>query len=286
MTVPVIDAHHHLWDPARAVYPWMDDSMAPIVRRFGVDDLEPLLSGAGIDGTVVVQARHELAESRELLAIAATTPFIVGVVAWIDLTAPDVADTIAALRAGPGGERLVGIRHQVHDEPDPEWLSRADVRRGLDAVATARLAYDLLVRPREYPAAAAVARDLPGLRFVIDHLGKPSIRDGTMEPWAQRPSCVRGDARTSGASSRASSPRRTGRHGAFADLAPYVESALATFGPGRLLFGSDWPVCLLACSYVDVVNAARELCAGLSQAEQAAIFGGTARKVYGLREPA
>ena len=184
MREPVIDAHHHLWDPGRAEYPWMTDAVAPIIRPFGVEDLAPLLLGAGVDGTVVVQARQDLAETRELLVIAAGTPFIVGVVGWVDLTAEDVGATIAALQAGPGGDRLVGIRHQVHDEPDPDWLSRAEVRRGLEAVEAARLAYDLLIRSREVPAASAVVQDMPNLRFVVDHLAKPPIRERSLTAWA------------------------------------------------------------------------------------------------------
>lgn len=284
MSGPVIDAHHHLWDPARADYPWMTETMAPIDRRFGLDHLEPLLSAAGVDGTVLVQARHDLAESRELLAVAGSTRFILGVVAWLDLTAPDVSETIASLRGGPGGDRLVGIRHHVHDEPDPEWLSRNEVRRGLEAVSAADLAYDLLVRPREFPAALSVVRDLPDLRFVIDHLGKPSIREGTMEPWASglRPfgGLPNVWCKLSGLVTEAD--WTTWR---VPDLAPYVDLALMTFGPGRLLFGSDWPVCLLAASYADVVHAAHESCADLSPRERAAIFGGTASHVYRLRDP-
>lgn len=285
MSGAVIDAHHHLWDPARAAYPWMTEAMAPIVRRFGVEDLAPLLSAADVNGTIVVQARQDLLESRELLAVAGSTPFILGVVAWLDLTAPDVTETIASLRDGPGGDRLVGIRHQVHDEPDPEWLSRDEVRRGLEAVRSADLAYDLLVRPREFPAALSVVRELPGLRFVIDHLGKPSIRDGTTEPWASglRPF---GDlpnvwCKVSGLVTEADWATWH-----VDELAPYVDIALATFGPGRLLFGSDWPVCLLAATYGEVVDAAGELCAGLSPTERAAVFGRSAIQAYGLREPA
>ncbi len=285
MSRPVIDAHHHLWDPARADYPWMTETMAPIVRRFGVEDLEPLLPAAGVDGTVLVQARHDVAESRELLAVAGSTPFILGVVAWLDLTMRDVAETIASLRDGLGGDRLVGIRHQVHDEPDPGWLSRNEVRRGLEAVMAADLTYDLLVRPREFPAALSVVRDLPGLRFVIDHLGKPSIREGTMEPWASglRPFGGLPNVWCKLTGLVTEADWATWR---VADLAPYLDVALTTFGPGRLLFGSDWPVCLLAAPYGEVVHAAHELCADLSPTEQAAIFGRTASCVYGLRDPA
>jgi L-fuconolactonase len=282
MSPPVIDAHHHFWDPARADYPWMTEALAPIIRPFGVDDLAPLLAAAGVDGTVVVQARHDLAESRELLAIAEATPFVAGVVAWVDLTDPAVADTIAGLQDGPGGDRLVGIRHQVHDEPDAGWLSRDDVRRGLGAVRSAGLAYDLLVRPREFPAALTVVRGLPELRFVVDHLGKPPLRDGALEPWA---SGLRELAASDNVWCKLSGlvTEADWATWSISGLAPSVDIALEAFGPERLLFGSDWPVCLLAASYDDVLRAARVLTAALSPTEQAEVFGGTAGRVYGLR---
>ncbi len=187
MTTPVIDAHHHLWDPARADYPWMTDDLAPIRRRFDVDDLVPLLDAAGVDATVLVQTRSSAAESREFLATADATPRIAGVVAWADLTSPAVADDARRAPGGPGGDRLVG-------DPPP-GPRRAGSRtgccaptsgRGLVAVERAGLVYDLLVRARELPAALEIARTMPGLRLVIDHLAKPPIRDGAMSPWAER----------------------------------------------------------------------------------------------------
>ncbi len=286
MTPPVFDAHHHLWDPAEADYPWMTQDVAPIIRRFGVEDLAPLLPVAGVDGTIAVQARHDLAESRGLLATAAVTPFIVGVVGWVDLTADDIAGAIAELRAGPGGDRLVGIRHQVHDEPDPAWLARHDVRRGLEAVEAAGLAYDLLIRPaRVRRLRAPSSRTCPNLRFVVDHLAKPPIRGGATQ-LVGGGSCVAFAARPnvwcklSGLVTEADWATWTA-----ADLAPCVDIALQAFGPDRLLFGSDWPVCLLAASYQDVIGAARELTAALSPSERASVFGGAARRVYGLSVP-
>ena len=280
--MPVIDAHHHLWDPVRADYPWMTDELASIRRRFGVEDLLPLLDAAGVDATVLVQARHAAAESRELLATAGAAPRIAGVVAWTDLASPSVADDLAALRSGPGGSRLVGIRHQVHDEADADWLRRADVRRGLAAVERAGLVFDLLVRARELPAALDTVRVLPGLRFVVDHLAKPSIRDGTMSPWAERlaafGSLPNAWCKLSGLVTEAD-------WGTWAvdDLRPYAEHALDVFGPRRLLFGSDWPVSLLAAPYPSVVGTARALIADLADDERAAVMGGTAVEVYELR---
>src|SRR5688572_24201435 len=148
---PRIDSHHHFWDPDRAEYAFLTAELAAIRRPFGPDDLRNELEAEGIEGTVLVQTRSSTEETRELLLAGEQESFVAGVVGWVDLTAPDVADEIAALRAEPGGERLVAIRHQVHDEPDPDWLRRPDVRRGLAEVEQAGLVYDLLVRPRELP---------------------------------------------------------------------------------------------------------------------------------------
>ena len=277
----IVDAHHHFWDPGRADYPWLTDEHAAIRRAFGPADLAPLLSAAGVDGSIVVQTRSSLAETEELLATAAATPFIRGVVGWVDLRAPEVADTIARLRAGPGGRRLVGIRHQVQDEPDAAWLLRDDVRRGIAAVGQAGLAYDLLIRPREMEAALDTVRALPEVRFVIDHLAKPPIKDGRVEPWAGR---IRpfGQAPNVWAKVSGLMTEADWDHWTPADLAPFVEVALETFGSGRLMAGSDWPVCLLAGSYGDVLDATAKLVAQLDPNERAAVFGGTAVTVYGL----
>jgi L-fucono-1,5-lactonase len=281
----VIDAHHHLIDPGRHRYPWLTDELAAIDRPFGVDDLAPELARAGVDRTIVVQALSSTVETRELLEIAAATPWIAGVVGWVDLTAPDVLAALEGLRAGPGGGMLVAIRHQVHDEPDADWLRRPDVEQGLRAIEAASLAYDLLVRTRELPAALAAARDHPGLRLVIDHLAKPPLREGgaaglaawgaALRPFGALPNVW---GKLSGLVTEADASAWD-----VADLAPAVEVAFEIFGPGRLIFGSDWPVCLLAASYADVTSAARELTAALTREEQALVFGGTAARVYGLR---
>jgi L-fuconolactonase len=277
----IVDAHHHVWDPARADYPWMNDELEVIRRPFTPDDLAPLLGAAGVDATVLVQTRASVDETREFLATAATTPFIRGVVGWVDLTDPVVADVLAGLREAPGGDRLVGIRHQVHDEPDPDWLVRDDVTRGVAAVGAAGLVYDLLVRPRELPAALALARRAPDTRFVIDHLAKPPIRDGLFQPWADQ---IRPFGELDNAWCKVSGMVTEADWDSWRpdDLAPYVEHAIDVFGPDRLLFGSDWPVCLLAASYQQVVDAARATLAGLAPDEIAAVLGTTAVEVYRL----
>jgi L-fuconolactonase len=277
----IVDAHHHLWDPARADYPWMTDEVAAIRRPFGPDDLRPLLERCGVERTVVVQARAGLDETRDLLATAAATDFVAGVVGWVDLTDPGVARTLDELRAGPDGRWLAGVRHQVHDEPDPAWLLRPDVRRGLRAVGDAGLVYDLLVRPRELPAALVVARELTGMRFVVDHLAKPRVRDGgdaeweaALAPLSELPNVV---CKVSGLVTEAD-------HDTWGpeELAPFVTRALDWFGAGRLLFGSDWPVCLLAASYEQVLDALLAVMADQPASVLAAVLGGNAARVYRL----
>ena len=279
----VIDAHHHLWDPATADYPWMTDDLAAIRRRFDTDDLAPLLAAAGVDATVLIQTRSSVAETEEFLAVADTSPFVAGVAGWLDLTDAGISDAIARLRSLTGGERLVGIRHQVHDEPDPDWLRRPDVRRGVTAVGAAGLVYDLLVRTRELPAALDLARDLAAVPFVIDHLAKPPIRDGTLGPWADAVApfgeLPNVSAKVSGLLTEADWARWT-----VDDLVPPIRHALDVFGPERLLFGSDWPVSLLAAPYERVVAATIEALdrAGLAASDRAAVMGLNAARVYRL----
>jgi L-fuconolactonase len=280
-----IDAHHHLWDIAIRDHPWMDGPWAdPLRTAFTPAQLAPLAAGHGITATVAVQALGEIDETRELLATAAKFPLIAGVVGWVDLAAPDVGDAIAELRGMPGGSLLVGIRHQVQDEPNPQWLLRADVRHGLQAVGVAGLAYDLLVKPPQLAVAAEVAGLFPEIRFVVNHLAKPDISRQMWEPWA------------SDLTALAAAPNITAKLSGLVteadwqawsadQIRPYVLHALDCFGPDRLMFGSDWPVCLLAAPYDQVIATAEALLGDLSDDEREAIFGGTARRVYRLRMP-
>jgi L-fucono-1,5-lactonase len=277
----IVDAHQHFWDPTRADSPWLTDDLAAIRRPFGPADLAPHLAARNVASTLLVQSRSSIDETVEFLALAEATPFVAGVVGWVDLTRPDVADAIARLRSGPGGRHLVGIRHQVHDEVDPDWLGRADVRAGIAAVGAAGLAYDLLVRPEHLPAAVAVARALPDMRFVVDHLAKPPIASGRLKPWASRLRPL-GEldnvwCKISGMVTEADPIRWRP-----ADLQPFVDSVLDVFGPRRLLFGSDWPVCLLAGSYEVVFDAAASTLRSLTASERDAVFGGTAGAAYRL----
>jgi L-fuconolactonase len=257
------------------------EALAPIRRPFASEDLAPLLAAAGVDATVLVQTVPSVAETREFLATAAATPFVAGVVGWADLTDPAVAATLEALKSSPGGDRLVGIRHQVHDEEDAEWLLRPNVRRGLATVRDAGLAYDILVRPRELPAALATARDFPDLRFVIDHLAKPPIASGEIAPWAALMEPFRAlphvTCKLSGMVTEADWATWTPD-----DLRPYVHHALDIFGLDRVMFGSDWPVSLLAAAYGQVKTALEAALSPLSAEDRAKVFGGNAIQFYGL----
>jgi L-fuconolactonase len=278
----IVDAHQHLWDPGRRDYPWMTGERAPLRRRRGWEDLRDVATPAGVEATVAVQAAAEEEETLELLAAAsASGGLIAGVVGWVDLTAPDVEERVAALRAAPGGERLAGIRHPAEDEPDPDWLARDDVLAGLRALAPTELAYDLLLKPANLPAALRVAEAVPDLALVLDHGAKPPIASGGWEPWSAQLATLAAHERVhcklSGLVTEA--PWEAWRE---AGVERYAERLLELFGPERLMFGSDWPVCTLAASYAEVLALARTALEGLSQSERSAVLGGTAARFYRL----
>jgi L-fuconolactonase len=283
---PVLDAHHHLWDLSVREQPFLDShpDLAPLRRNFGLDDLVPLADAAGVTGTVIVQTVTEPSETPEMLALAGRGSLVRAVVGWVGLTAPDVADALAALTSPADGAGLAGVRHPVLAEPDPRWLTRPDVLRGLAAVATAGLTYDVVVRPGQLPAAAQAAEMLPDLVFVLDHLGNVEVRPEIDAGWATAFRRFAGLPNTVGKLSgifAEPAPAATSDGGPeVGHLRPYYEIALDSFGPDRLMFGSDWPVSTLGVPYGDVVAAARKLTGDLSQAERDAIFGGTARRVY------
>ncbi|PBC94324.1 L-fuconolactonase [Streptomyces sp. Ag82_O1-15] len=277
-----VDAHHHVWDLSVRDQDWITGpELQPLRRDFGVADLAPQARAAGVDRTVLVQTITVPEETPEFLALAARSELIAGVVGWTDLTRPDVADELARLRELPGGRHLKGIRHQVQGETDPEWLLRPDVRDGLAAVAEAGLVYDLVVLPHQLPACVRAAADHPGLTFVLDHLGKPPIATGALNPWA---TAVRALAELPNTVCKLSGMVTEADHAKWTvdGLRPYADTVLDAFGPGRLMFGSDWPVCTLAASYGQVVYAAEELTGGLGAEERAEVFGGTATRVYRL----
>ena len=281
MTEPTgrIDAHHHVWDLGVRDQAWTTE-FPQLRRSFTLEDLRPHLEATSMTGTVLVQTITVPEETPEFLALAETSPEILGVVGWVDLTAADVADRLAELQERPDGRWLVGIRHQVQLERDPQWLLRRDVLAGLRAVARAGLAYDLLVVPAQLPAAVAAVRSVPELRFVLDHAGKPAISTGAIEQWridirelASEPNV---SAKLSGLLTEAAPSW------SVPSLLPYSDVLVSSFGPDRLMFGSDWPVCTLRASYSEVVEVTERLVSRLDDAERALVFGGTATDWYGL----
>ncbi len=273
----IVDAHFHVWDLSVRDQDWIDEH-SPLRRNFTIEDLVPEARAAGVDHAVLVQTITVPEETPEFLALAAEHELIAGVVGWTDLTRPDIADELARLRALPGGQYLKGIRHQVQGEPDPQWLLRADVRRGLAAVADAGLVYDLVVLPHQLPACVKAAASLPELPFVLDHLGKPPIVSGALEPWASDVRALAALPNTvcklSGLITEADLASWT-----VDDLRPYADVVLDAFGPQRLMFGSDWPVCTPAASYEQVLATAQEL---TDKADRTQMFEITATRVYDL----
>ncbi|MBA2427032.1 MAG: amidohydrolase family protein [Actinobacteria bacterium] len=283
---PRIDAHIHFWGRSELnAYDWMTEDMSAIRRPFGPEDLRPHLEAHAVDHIVLVQTYSSTKETEELLELAGRLGLVSGVVGWADLTDPGFPDVLEALRARSDGHYLVGLRHQVHDEADPEWLLRGDVRRGLGALHDAGLPYDLLVRTRELPSALDTCRALPEMRFVIDHMAKPPIASGEMEPWAERMARFAGlehvSCKLSGVVTEAD-----WEWWKTEDVAPYIERVVDWFGEDRLIYGSDWPVCTLAGSYDDVIDVAERAVLGFDEAGVERVFGGNAAAFYGLPEPA
>lgn len=244
-----------------------------------MDDIRPSLTACHVDGTILVQTVTMPEETPELLVLAAGDPSIVGVVGWIDLEGPNVSDALDELLASPEGRHLVGIRHQVQEEPDPDWLTREKVQAGLRAVAGRGLVYDLVVRSEQIRSAGDAAAAIPELRFVLDHAGNPEISALDNALWISDVSRFAALPNTavklSGLVTRA---KRASRQ----QLRPYVDHLLETFGPARILFGSDWPVCLRWGRYEQVFSMAETLTEELSRAESIAVFGGNAEAWYEL----
>ncbi len=277
----VIDAHVHVWNRSEEPQEWIDpETMPEIDRDFTLDDLETTLQAEQVGTAVVVQSVNSSKETESLLT-ATLGPAVAGVVGWCDLTAPDVRDTLDRLTSMTNGARLVGIRHLAHLEPDERWLRRADVRRGLNAVADAGLVFDLVVNPQQLRTCAEVVDEHPGLEFVLDHLGKPPLRSGAIGEWADDLVGLAArenvSAKVSGLTMEADWKRWTPE-----DLASALEIAFASFGPDRLMFGSDWPLVRTSGGYASWLDAARVLTEHLSAGEHDAVFFETAARVYGV----
>ena len=273
-----IDSHQHFWRYNPGEYPWMGEAHAPLKIDYLPPDLQPLLAATSMDGTVAVQARQNLRETEFLLELADQYDLLRGVVGWVDMRADDVE---AQLERFAGHRRLVGLRHIVHDEADDRFMLGGNFLRGLAALRQFDLRYDLLLFPRHIPVAIQVVKRFPEQLFVLDHIAKPFIKDGTLEPWRrdirQLASCDNVWCKVSGMVTEAA-------WGAWTqdDYKPYLDVVFDCFGVDRLMFGSDWPVCTLSGSYSEVVGIVENYIAALSADEQAKIMGGVAVDFYQL----
>jgi len=274
-----IDAHQHFWNYSAAEYPWIGSGLERLARDYLPSDLEPLLAAEQIDGSVAVQARQSVEESLWLLALAKAHPLVKGVVGWVDLRSDRVGDDLHALAANP---KFVGVRHVVQDEPDPRFVLGSDFGRGVRQLHQHGLTYDLLLYPNQLPAAIELVGLLPEQPFVVDHLAKPRIVAGEIDGWERD---IRAIARHDNVCCKVSGmvTEAVRRGWKRDDFTPYLDVVLESFGPERLMFGSDWPVCLLAGEYADVAAIPREYFSRLSATEQRMIWGETAAGFYGLK---
>jgi L-fuconolactonase len=278
----VIDAHQHVWDLDRSEYAWLTPALNPLDRTFTEEELVPQLAACGVDRTVLVQAEDSTVDTDLMLETADRHADVVaGVVGWVPLERPHEAEIELERRiADP---RFCGVRHLIHDDPDPDWLRRPAVLDGLRLLAGRGVPFDVVaVLPRHLEHVPFLVEHVPGLRLVIDHLAKPPIAERGWEPWArlirraaESPAVY---AKVSGLNTAADPASWTADH-----LRPYVEHALDCFGPARLMFGGDWPVALLAGDYAKVVRQTRRLLEPLGEAERDRVLGGTAVEAYGLR---
>jgi len=273
-----IDAHQHFWNYDPREYQWIDETMTPLRRDFLPADLQHELEREGFRGSVAVQARQSLQETRWLLELAAQSPFILGVVGWVELRSPQAGAHLKQLAQNP---KLVGIRHIVQSEPDDRFLLQPDFLRGISLLAEFDLAYDILIYPKHLAVAAEFVRRFPEQRFVLDHLAKPEIKSGTINAWnkgmaelAVYPNVY---CKLSGLVTEADWNRWKPE-----DMRPYLDVAFERFGANRLLIGSDWPVCTLAGSYARVMGLVKDYLSGHPEREREAILGGNARRFWRL----
>lgn len=274
-----IDSHQHFWKYSAAdpELMWIDDTMSAIKRDFLPSDLEMELRRAGLDGSVAVQASQTLAETHFLLKLAAEAPFVKAVVGWVDLCSSELKAQLDALSAQP---KLKGVRHVAQAEPD-DFLTSEGLHAGVAQLGPRGLCYDILIYERQLPAAIELVKRFPDQPFVVDHIAKPRIKDGKLAPWSELMQKLAGYqnvcCKVSGMITEADWKAWTKEQ-----LLPYLDLVFECFEPRRLMFGSDWPVCTLAGSYSDVFSIVDDYTRGLSEADRAEIFGGTAARFYGL----
>lgn len=273
-----LDAHQHFWKYSTAEYPWMQPDW-PIRRNFLPPDLEREQAKVGFDGSIAVQARQTLEESRWLLELAGQNRVIRGVVGWVDLRSDRVEEQLARFAAHA---KFVGVRHVVQDEPDDQFMLQPDFLRGIGELKQFDLAYDVLIYPRQLPAAIKLARRFPEQPFVLDHIAKPLIKDRVLSPWDQQ---IRELAKFTNVTCKISGMVTEAKWDGWKpeDFKPYLDVVTEAFGEDRLMVGSDWPVCLLAASYNQVIDLVSDYFGSLGASAQAKVFGGNAAKFYGVQ---
>lgn len=273
-----IDSHHHLWRYAESEYPWMNEQMMMLRRDFSIDDLIGSVHGQELVGTVAVQARQSVKETEWLLDLAANSQMIKGVIGWAPLTDENVEHWLDRWKEV---EKLKGIRHVLHDEADEHYMLRSDFNAGIGLLKRHQLLYDLLIFERHLPQTIQFVDRHPNQIFVLDHIAKPQIRDGTLEPWKSN---IRDLAKRRNVYCKLSGmvTEATWSTWSSEQLRPYFEHVLEAFGPSRLMFGSDWPVVTVAASYGRWIETVEEWLGGLSTSEASAIRRDTAVRVYKL----
>ena len=270
-----LDAHQHFWSYDAAQYPWIPPG-SPLHRDWLPADLAALQRPLGFDGAIAVQARQVVGESDWLLSLADKHVNVKGVVGWVDLRSDRVEADLARLAAHP---KFVGVRHVVQEEPDDDFMLGKDFQRGISKLAAFGLTYDILIYPKQLPAAIRLAENFPAQPFVLDHIAKPPIKDGTLEPWkallrelAKLPNV---HCKVSGMLTEADH-----RHWQAEQFRPYLDTVFEAFGPARLMYGSDWPVCLFAGSYDQAFRLVDDYARGLTEAERASLFGDNCARFY------
>jgi L-fuconolactonase len=273
-----IDAHQHFWKYSPAEYGWMGDNMAVLKRDHLPDELEKLASKVGLGGSVAVQARQSVAETEFLLALAEKHSFIKGVVGWVDLRSDKVDEQLAQYSQD---KKLKAVRHVVQDEPDDDFMMRDAFVRGIAKLTKYGLRYDILIYPKQLKCATRLVQKFPNQPFVLDHIAKPFIKKGLIEPWKKEMQELAQHenvwCKVSGMVTEAD-----WKGWKPADFVPYMDAVLEMYGPKRLMFGSDWPVCTVAAKYGQVAGIVQDWAGKLSKSEQEWLFGGTVSEFYNL----
>lgn len=277
-----IDSHHHIWDLAVRPQTWMKgDELKPISRTILMNELEPELVKANIDFTVIVQTVPLVDETPEFLDLSISHPKICAVVGWLDLESEDIRPQLEKYLSHPGGKKLVSIRDIAQDKADPNWLLRKDVIANIHRISEYGLTFDILTRPPQLAAAVEMVKQSPNNTFVLDHISKPFIAKNEMQPWAdqikQIASFENVSVKVSGLFTEANWSSWNNK-----TFSPYFEHILDSFTPARMMFGSDWPVCLLAATYSQTINLMEELTSELTKSEQESFWSGTAKHFYRL----